>query len=760
MKALSQSYRNGEVSIIDVPVGAVGANSVKVRTRASLASIGTEKGVLSLARKNLLGKALERPDLVKQFLEKMRNEGFAEAWRQAMGRLDTPMPLGYSSAGTVLEVGSNVQGLRPGDSVACGGFGYAGHIEVAVVPVSLCAQVPEGVDWESAAFVALGGIALQAVRMASVSMGDRVVLIGLGLLGQIAVQLLRAAGCHIFGTDLDPGKVALAREWGADAAEVCNDDADVAAAIRKWSLDRGADAAIILASGRTNEPLELAAEACRERGRVVVTGVVGMDVPRRPFYEKELELVVSRAWGPGLYDPRYTEQCVDYPLPYARWTAKRNMEEFLSQLGRGAVQVQHLVTHRFPFDRAAEAYSLVLEGKEPYIGVILNYSDAAGASQELRTTTVRPEASRVQGSKSSVGVGLIGAGLFARGTLLPILKRLDGFPLLGVATGTGLSGRHVAGKFNFRYCTTDYQEILSDPQVSLVLILTRHGTHAGLAVQALEAGKHVFVEKPLAVDREQLQGVISAYQRVMKRDREREDCNTPCAGGGRVLMVGFNRRFAPSTVWLANRFPRTDEPLVVTCTVNAGRVPADHWAHDPAEGGGRIIGEVCHFVDLIQFLTGSVPVRVYAETLPARGHKVSDNVLVSMKMLNGATGSITYVSGGDKAYPRERVEVFGGGAVGVVHNFRQATLTRGGRTVRLRHWRGVDRGYRTELEALSSVLRCGGPPPVPFEQYVYTTLATFAIEESLSTGRPIQVDPSIMQHSGGDNSVDNIVGSV
>jgi predicted dehydrogenase len=730
LKQVLQNYKTGELQLVEVPTPTrARPGQVLVRTMASLVSVGTEKYMLELAKKSLVGKAMARPDLVRQVIAKAQAEGILEAWRQAMGRLDTPVPLGYSSAGVVIDVGTGVQGFAVGDRVACAGSGYAGHAEVVSVPVNLCVKIPDGVDFESAAFVAVGAIALEAVRMAQVSLGETVVVIGLGLLGQIAVQLLNAAGCHVLGADINPQKAEMALQHGAEA--VATDYTTLSAICRQRTGNQGADAVIILAATPSNEPLEQAAELCRERGRIVAAGLVGLEVPRKPFYDKELELVVSRAWGPGLYDPNYTEKGLDYPLAYARWTARRNMEEFLAQLAKGTVRVDRLITHRFPIDRALKAYELILEDKEPYIGVLLTYPNEPDLSRRVEVISPQrvPSSTEIKTSASSavgkISVGLIGAGQFATGTLLPAMKGLKGIRFRGVATSTGLSARHVADKFGFEYCTTDYHEILNDPEIALVFILTRHGSHAHLMAEALRAGKHVFVEKPLALNLEQLREVVETFN--VQRSN--------------VLTVGFNRRFSPFTRWLKDRFAGAAEPLAVHCTVNAGPVAPDHWTHDPEQGGGRIIGEVCHFVDLIQYLTGSVPVRVYAETLESPGYQPSDNVVITLKMANGAIGSITYVAGGDKRYPRERVEVFGGGAVGVIENFKAATFIRGGRKKRVRNWLSVDRGHRGEVEALLSAIRTGGPAPVPFEEYVYTTLATFAIEKSLRSTQPVAVDP-------------------
>ena len=743
MKQVLQSYKSGVLKLTEVPIPALKGGHVLVRTVASLVSVGTEKYMLELARKSLVGKALARPDLARQVIAKAQAEGVLEAWRQAMGRLDTPMPLGYSSAGVVMDVGPGVEGFTVGDRVACAGSGYAGHTEVASAPSNLCVRIPDGVDFESAAFVALGSIALEAVRMARVSLGDTVVVIGLGLLGQIAVQILNTAGCHVIGMDISSQKVEMALQHGAES--VASDYHQLSAICCQRTASYGADSVVILAATSSNEPLEQAAELCRERGRIVATGLVGLEIPRKPFYDKELELIVSRAWGPGLYDPSYTEKGLDYPIAYARWTAKRNMVEFLAQLAKRTVRVDHLITHRFPFERALEAYEFILGGKEPYMGVLLSYPESEVQGLESRVVWLRQQMADSNHPPSAIGrrpsaiihqplaIGLIGAGQFATGTLLPAMKGLKDLRFRGVATSTGLSARHVAEKFGFGYCTTDYHEILNDPEIALVFIFTRHGSHPRFVTEALTTGKHVFVEKPLALNLEQLRVVVETFD-----VRDYSSVQT-------LLMVGFNRRFSPFAQWLKERFAQVDEPLAVHCTVNAGFVPRDHWVHDPEQGGGRIIGEVCHFVDLIQYLTGSLPVRVYAETIKARGYQPSDNVTITLRMANNAVGSITYVAGGDKRYPRERVEVFGGGAVGVIENFKAATFTRGGRKRHIRNWLSVDRGYRDEIKVLVAAIRSGGQSPVAFEEYVYTTLATFAIEESLRRGVPVAVDPCLLR---------------
>ncbi len=726
MKQIMQSYKKGDLSIVDVPLHNLKAGHLLVKTMASMVSVGTEKYMLEMGRKSLVGKAMARPDLVRAVIAKAQAEGIMEAWRQAMGRLDNPVPLGYSSAGVVIGVGDGVEGFSMGDRVACTGAGFAGHTEVASAPANLCVPIPDELDFDVAAFVALGGIALQAVRMAQVTFGETVGVIGLGLLGQVAVQLLTAAGCHVVGMDLDADKASLATDLGAEVA--VTDYASLTSSVHQMTGGQGADAVIILAATSSNQPLEQAALNCRERGRVVAAGLVGLEIPRTPFYDKELDFVVSRGWGPGLYDPDFTDRGAKYPLAYARWTAQGNMAEFLAQAAKGAIKIDQLISHRFPFEQALDAYQMIAEGTDSYLGVLLTYSGEPDLSPTVELKTA-PRVSFTR-SRGEVGIGLIGAGLFTQGTLLPAMKGVKGIHYRGVSTSSGLSGQHTARKFGFDYCTTDYDEILQDSQVDLVFVLTQHGTHSDLTCKALEAGKHVFVEKPLAVTLEQLVTVNTKFQQTENA----------------TVMVGFNRRFSPFTVWQKQHFANVSEPLSVVCSVNAGIVPGDHWVHDPAAGGGRVIGEVCHFIDLIQNLTGSMPVRVFAETFGEGAYKPSDNVTITLKMANGSLGAINYVSGGDKRHLRERVEITGGGAVGVIKNFQAARFTRGGRVRKRHNWLSVDRGHVGEIKSLVESIRKGDPAPVDFEEYLYTTLATFAIEESLKTGQAVEVDLASLEN--------------
>ena len=730
MKQVIQNYRDGNLELADVPAPALKSDFVLVRNAASLISAGTEKNMLGMAKKNLIEKALERPDLVRQVIAKAKNEGIFEAYKQAMNRLDTPVPLGYSSAGIVIGIGDKIREFREGDRVACTGSGFASHAEIVSVPENLVVKLPDSVNFESASFAALGGIALQAVRLASPVLGERVLVIGLGLLGQISVQLLKAGGCHVFGIDIDAEKISMALQYGMERGAVIGKE-NIDMLLKEFAPD-GFDSVLIMASAKSSEILETAATAAKEKGKIVATGLVGLTIPRDLFFHKELELIVSRAWGPGSLEDQLLQKKSEYPYSYVRWTAKRNLEEFVSLLSSGSVKVEHLITHKFPIEKASEAYQLILEQKEPYIGVLFTYSleekqDFKSSMFSKVILTQPRQAPELRTEKIQIGV--IGGGLFST-VLLPVLKQFKNLRLKGIATTTGVHSKHAGKKYGFDYCSANYREILTDTDINLVMILTRHGQHAKLITESLMAGKHVYVEKPLAVNQEQLTSIAKAYK---EKAQKKEGEITP------ILFVGFNRRFSPLARWLKNRLPKQTENFLFHYTINAGAVPRDHWVHDPEQGGGRIIGEVCHFIDLIQFFTDSLPDQVYAECLTSVGYLYSDNVVISLKMKNGSMGTILYSAGGDKSFPRERLEIFGSGTVGVIENFRKATFTNKGKTQSQKNLFGINWGYREELTALFSAVQAGQQPPVSFEEYAATTLATFAIENSIQKKIPVKV---------------------
>ena len=758
MKILAQNYKSGELEMLEVPM-MTSIKGLLVKTAASLVSVGTEKAMIEVAQKSLLGKALARPDWARQVIDKIKTEGLMEAWQQSQARLDTPVPLGYSCAGIVANSGTDISasGFSLGDRVACGGSGHASHAEYNVVLPNLCVKIPDNVSFEDASYVALGGIALEAVRLAKVELGYRVGVIGLGLLGQLAVQILRAAGCHVFGVDVVPERCDRAYRNGAEAVGLIG-SADPIAFAREFSNFEGLDAVIIFASVDSDEPLIQAASMCRERGKIVAGGLVRLHIPRELFYKKELEFVVSRAWGPGMYDPDYEERGLKYPLAYVRWTARRNMEEFLTMVSLGSVKLNMITTHRFPFEKALEAYRMILGSDVDAVGVVLHYdpnaevqtqrmmasvsisgSDSISNSVSVRKNIservkkwLRAQKARLTNSSQltlttdtdtlPLGIGLIGAGMFARGTILPELKKITGVTYSGIATATGLSGQHIAKKYKFDYATTDYHTLLADPNAKLVFILTRHNSHAHLVCEALKAGKAVFVEKPLCITKNQLTDIIAAYTSFSSS----------------FLMVGFNRRFAPATKQCVNFFGPSRTSSVVQIRCNAGFIPPESWEHKREEGGGRIIGEVCQFVDLAQAITGGLPHRVFASAAETP-QALRDNLAISLKMDNGAVASITYAANGDKSFPREEVQVFAGGSVCVIENFKTIRFIAGGKKT-VHRAPGVDRGYREELRSTITALSLNEPSPIDFKSLVATTIATFAIEESLSTGEAVEIN--------------------
>ena len=715
MKQLLQNLKTGEGVVADVPAPVVQRGRVLVRAGASLVSAGTERAFVELGRKSLLGKAKERPDLVGKVFEKVKSEGLLSTLQSVREKLDESHALGYSAAGVVVGVGEGVTEFRAGDRVACAGTGYAAHAELLSVPKNLCARLPGGVDFETGAFSTLGAIALQGVRLAEPTLGESVVVIGLGLIGQLAAQLLKANGCRVFGVDLDESKVELAKSLGAD--DGCVAGGDVRQAVLKWSRGRGADAVLLTAATQSDEPVELAGEISRLRGRVVAVGLVGMNVPRQVYFQRELTLRVSMSYGPGRYDPEYEERGHDYPLPYVRWTEGRNLEAFLDLAAAGSVKTAPLVTHRFPVEQGERAYQLISgDTREPYLAVLINYD----TEREVERHVKNPVSNlKFETANSQVRVGMVGAGDWARRMLLPSFRD-EGVEFVSIATASGVTARDVGRRYGFARFVSGADEVLADERVNLLVIATRHDTHAGLARAGLERGLDVFVEKPLALDDEELDALTEAAGRSRGR-----------------LMVGFNRRFSPHAREAREFFKDRRGPLSILYRVNAGRVPRTHWTQDAREGGGRIRGEVCHFVDLMQYLTGSLVTRVYAEAVTSddREGTDEDSVFVTLRFADGSNGTIAYLAEGDRALPKERVEVFGAGRAFVVEDYRAATAYAGGRETRTR-LRAQDKGVRAEARAVCAALRDGGRAPIPLADLANTTRATFRILDSLRTGEP------------------------
>ncbi len=720
MKQLLQNISDGKTVVVDVPIPQVQAGMALVRTQASLVSAGTERMLVEFAGKSLLGKALSRPDLVQQVADKARREGVLTTLEAAFNRLDQPMPLGYSSAGVIELVGEGLQGFKAGDRVACAGGGYAVHAEYAIVPGHLLALLPEHVDFESAAFTTLGSIALHGFRLTEAQLGESVGIIGLGLLGLLAVEVASAAGCRVFGVDLDESRVKLASELGATA--VARPQA-VEAALA-FTGGCGLDNILICADTPSDDPVELAGELARDRGHVVAIGAVGLNLPRKVYYQKELSFINSRSYGPGRYDPAYEEAGQDYPMGYVRWTEGRNLEAFASLLARGQVDVKPLITHRFPIDNAPEAYDLITgKAGQAFLGVLLTYPSASTKRANLQTTfePVKKDTLPVAGV-NAVRLGVLGAGSFANAVMLPALKKIPSIHLVSITSASGLHAEFASKKFGFKYTAANENELLKDPEVNTIAILTRHHLHADQVVRALQAGKHVFCEKPLATTPAQLAQI---------KDQLESNQNTP------LLMVGFNRRFAPLAHRLHGFITPRQEPVVVTYRVNAGSIPLTHWTQDPAQGGGRIIGEACHFIDFLTYLVGAPPSTVAVMSLPDDSRYREDNVVISCTFADGSLGMVIYLANGDKAFPKERVEVFTGGKVAVLDDFRTLELVSQGKR-RVMHARlRQDKGHRAEWEAFVQAAIAGGPAPIPYEHLFGVTEATFAALESLRSRQPV-----------------------
>ena len=714
VRQVAQSYRTGKLSLAEVAAPhRAPAGSILVDTTASLISAGTERAIVDLARKNLLEKAREWPDLVKKVVDKARREGVLAAFDAVRTKLDAPIPLGYSLAGRVADVGSSVHGFARGDRVACAGASYANHAEVNTVPLNLAVPVPDAVGDEEAAFVTVGAIALHGVRVARPELGNVVAVIGLGLIGQIAVQILTAHGCDVLGIDVDRSKVDLAVRRGAAAGATSGTD-DVLEIARALSDGRGMDAVVITASSPTSEPLALAGELARDRARVSVVRLLTLEIPRKAYYEKELEVVVSRSYGPGRYDPDYEERGHDYPIGYVRWTERRNLQAVLRAIATRKIDVKGLITHRFAFEHALDAYALITgERPEPHLGVLLTYS----GRQESPPQVVPLRTPPTHGESGQLGLALVGTGGFATGVLMPALEKIPEVHLVRTVSGRGLSARNAADKFGADGVSASLEEVLRLPEVGAVVIATRHDQHADLAARALRAGKSVFVEKPAAVTAEQLSALGDAVEST----------------GGR-FMVGFNRRFAPFSAAVLETFRARRSGLVMSARINAGRLPAGSWIVDRNEGGGRVIGEVCHFIDLFSFWAGAAPIRVTAHAIGSGGgYDRDDNLVIGMAFGDGSVGTIVYSSMGDPSASKERYEIFGEGKIAVLDNWRRLDVTSQGKTKTSRALR-ADKGHAEEMRAFTKACRSGVASPIPWASIEATTLATFAIERAWIEG--------------------------
>jgi predicted dehydrogenase len=706
MKQILQNAKSGSLELVDVPAPAVDAGQVLVRNAYSVMSPGTEKMAMDFARKSLLGKARSRPDLVKQVARKLQQEGPLPTYRTVMNRLDAPQPLGYACAGIVEEVGAGVSSLAPGDRVACAGAGYANHAEFVVVPENLTAHVPPDLSLDRAAFATLGAIAMQGLRVGDPRLGECVAVVGLGLIGQLTVQLLLANGCRVYGLDLDPARVEQARALGMDWGAAPGDDhvPRIAAA----TGGHGFDLVIVAAASDSSAPVQLAAELCRHRGRVVAVGATAMDLDRRTFYEKELELRMSMSYGPGRYDRRYEEVGLDYPLAYVRWTEQRNLQAFLDLAAKGSIDPLKMDVEEVDFKRATETYEALAKGERKQLAAVFRYrEDADRARQQALVPSVR---ARRTSTGDVLGVGFIGAGNYAKGVLLPILDKTPGVAKRTVVTSTGPSARRTAERFGFAECGTDPEQVFADDSIDLVFVATRHDSHAALAEAALRAGKAVWLEKPVGL-------TLDEVERVARAVRETDG----------FLMVGYNRRFSSHARAVREVFADRAGPMAIQYVVAAGPTPSGTWITDPKVGGGRIIGEVCHFVDLCTYLVGQNPSGVQAHAL-GRDLEMDDSVMALLSYPDGSTASISYLANASADLPKERWEVHADGRSAVCDNFRVTTLP-GGKKVK-----GVnqDKGQGTAVAETIAALRGRLGSPIPMLEIAGTSSVTMRLVGSQS----------------------------
>lgn len=711
MKQLIQNFKNGELFVDELPSPMLNKGMVLVHNRFSLISAGTERGTVSVAQASLLGKAKKRPDLVKQVIANIKKEGLMATIDKVKTKLDSLKALGYSTAGVVSASMDTNGFFQPGDRVACAGQDYASHAEIVSVPQNLVVKIPDNVSFEEASFTTLGSIAMQGVRQANPTLGENICVIGLGLLGQITCQILKANGCNVFGIDVSEKMVELAYSSGTDNA-MSRNDSSLTSALDNFTSGHGFDKVIITAAAPTNDPIVLSTQILKKKGTIILVGSTPIEIPREPdFYRKELEFKISTSYGPGRYDVKYEEEGQDYPFGYVRWTEQRNMQAFLQLISNGSLNIKPLITHIFDIDEAVQAYDIVTgKNKEHFIGILLRYAENSISDTTIVNISNQPE--------KNINIGFIGAGSFAQSYLLPTAQKLGS--LNTVVTGTGINSKNVAQKFGFSSSSTNHMDIINNNNINTVFIATRHDTHASYAVDALKSKKHVFVEKPLAIDEDELRNIQSAY-----------------SSADSLLMVGFNRRFAPISEKAKQEFSKIGEPLVMNFRVNAGFIPKDHWTQTEA-GAGRIIGEICHFIDLMQYFTDSTPIKVYAECIATENIKIKadDNIIINLKFSDGSVGVITYYANGDKALPKEYFEISAGGKIFIIDDFKGGSLFNDFKQTKFNM---PGKGHKQEVEQFLNAIANGKQSPITFESICYTTVTTFKILDSLSTGLPQEI---------------------
>jgi polar amino acid transport system substrate-binding protein len=707
MKQLLQRMKNGEMVVADIPSPALLKKGVLVKNYFSLISAGTERTSVEKGKDNLLIKAYKNPDLVKAVLQTVKKDGLLQTAERVLSSLNDYKTLGYSSTGIVLE--SSSEKFKPGDRVACAGAGYANHAEVVFIPENLCVKVPDIVPLEEAAFTTLGSIALQGLRQSGVTLGETIAVVGLGLLGLITIELLHANGCRVIGLDISDEALKFAKDLGADY--VLKSSKSSKEEIIALTNGYGVDKVILTAATESNEPVELAGDICREKGKVVVVGAVKVDIPREPYYLKELEIIMSRSYGPGRYDLSYEEEGMDYPLGYVRWTENRNMQAFLDLLDAKKINIAPLLTHKFRIEDFQTAYDLILgKSKEFYRGILFEYDISKQEERKSYPSQVRSK------KIDNISIGFIGAGNFASANLLPHLKKLD-VKLHTVCTIEGVQAKNAAQKFGFHNFTTDPYEILDNNSINTVFVVTRHDTHAKFVLEALRREKRVFVEKPLAINETELNDIIQ-LKSVQK-----------------YLLVGFNRRFAQSIVDIKNFF--SSAPFNLLYRVNAGRIPASHWVQRP-EQGGRIVGEVCHFIDTLSFICNSLPRNIFASSISMNigNEKEEDTLSTIIKFRNGSIGTIIYQANGDNSVGKEYLEVSSNQKSAILYNFERVEFFQAGKKF-TKHYSG--KGHKEEVHSFINAIKKGDPSPINLESIYYTTKTTFAIIESMRTNKLIEI---------------------
>jgi len=721
LKQVVQNYKTGEVKLREVPVPECDSKRVLVRNRFSLISIGTERSTIEFGKKSLAGKSKARPDLVRRVWEKAKKEGLLKTWQEAMGRLDTPTPLGYSCTGEILECGNVITEVSPGDRVACIGQGFASHAEIVSIPANLMVKIPDGVPDEQASFGMLGVIALHGIRCGGLTFGGRVAVMGLGLLGLLTLQMLRAYGCEVMGFDPDPEKVNLAKQLGLE--EVVGQATDLSTIVETKTHSLGVDAVLITAATKKRDPVDQAIQLCRSKGRIVIVGLADIHPDRNELWQKEIEIIVSRAAGPGSMDPLYEIEGVDLPIGDVRWTQKRNLEEFLRLLQKEIIDVNLLISHRFPIESAEAVYSKLVSGSlSNPVGVLLEYPESIALHRRLKL----PNTSfKTRSRTDSIITGVIGAGLFGKALLLPAIQKEKELFLHTIVTRSGANSEHNSRKFGFENQATEEAAVWESEEIEAVIGLTPHHHHASLVDSAIRNGKSLFLEKPLCISEEELQNLESMAE---------SESELP------VIIVGHNRRFSPHTKQLQKWLLLRKNPMVLQLRVNSGFVPSDHWVHSEEEGRSRIVGEMTHFIDLLQALTGTSAIRVHAERIGGDNRSAvnNDNLAVTMKFKDGSVANLTYAASGDKSYSREELEVFFEGNTLVSEDFRFSKRHFNGKTETFKT-KGQQMGYREELNHFALCVKGQESILVTLNESFETMRTAFAIENSLAIGKAISL---------------------